>query len=989
MTDSNPTSVTRLQKKINRLQTENCILKRLLDDAGIAYASELVLLDVEGEREPYDPEQGGRITTPQKYTRQMADIFLDYFWGRRDVYAKRYVGKKSGFPGYYPQCANTWKPQCPRKQGVKQRCLDCGARQFLHLTYDDLYRHFRGDDPNGNDVLGTYAMLPDSTCRFLVFDFDNHENKKDDFANTDNEWIEEVDAMRAICELNGIDPLVERSRSGKGAHIWIFFEEPVKASLARRFGEALLDRGAERVNLKSFRYYDRMMPTQDSLNEGGIGNLIALPLQGLALKVGNSAFIDRSWNAYPNQWEVFANKPKVSASFIEAKITEWTGRQPCCGEGITGKPWDNNRSISKKDAPDGIRVTLSNGIYISKEGISAPTLNGIRRLAAFRDSMYFKKRAMGLSTLGKGSWVYLGEDIEEDGYLRIPQGLLDGLKNKCDDDVELSIDDLRCAGESINVSFKGTLKSEQERALAEMMRHENGILQAATAFGKTVLSCAMIAKRGISTLILVEKTDLLDQWTEAIQKFLEINEELPKYMTKSGRTYKRKSLVGRLKAAHDSLTGIIDIAMVGSVIKKGMPHEKLSKYGMVIADECHHMASETALEVMSCVKSKYVYGITATPERADGMEKAVYMVMGPIRYKYTALDQAQNDKMDRFVRTRFTRAVVERGKNEKLSSNEAYEILRNNEQRDKQIVEDVVTCVENGRTPVILSRFKDHSERLYTLLKNCADNVFLVMGNGTRENRDIVDRMKNVNGNESLILVATGKKLGEGFDFPRLDTLMMAEPVSFKSVLEQFVGRLGRAYPGKKDIIVYDYVDRNIPMFDVMFTKRLKAYKKIGYKVADDLKPSSNKENNAIFDFETYREPFWRDLNFASKSITISSPAISGPKVEKMCRNIREIQKAGVRITVITLAPDSVGYGDAGYWMKLHEDMRQAGITVLLTKDFCQHYAIIDDKIVWYGSMNFLSKEDADDNLIREEDPVVVEDLKSLTFSEGTDIEKL
>ena len=217
----------------------------------------------------------------------------------------------------------------------------------------------------------------------------------------------------------------------------------------------------------------------------------------------------------------------------------------------------------------------------------------------------------------------------------------------------------------------------------------------------------------------------------------------------------------------------------------------------------------------------------------------------------------------------------------------------------------------------------------------------------------------------------------------------MAEPVSFKSVLEQFVGRLGRAYPGKTDVIVYDYVDRNIPMFDSMFTKRLKAYKKIGYKVADDLKPSSNKENNVIFDFEPYREPFWRDLNCASKSIMISSPAISGSKVAKMCRDLREIQNAGVRITIITLDPDSVGYGDAGYWMQLHDDMRQAGITVLLTKHFCQHYAIIDDRIVWYGSMNFLSKEDVDDNLIREEDSVAVEDLKNLTFSEGVDIEKL
>ena len=566
---------------------------------------------------------------------------------------------------------------------------------------------------------------------------------------------------------------------------------------------------------------------------------------------------------------------------------------------------------------------------------------------------------------------------------------MEDLKKKCGNEVQLSIDDLRSEGRHIKVSFKGTLKLEQEMALTEMMQHENGVLQAATSFGKTVLSCAMITERKVSTLILVEKTDLLDQWMDAIERFIEINEELPTYKTKSGRTYRRKRLVGRLKSSHDSLTGIIDIAMVGSLVKKGVPHEMLSEYGMVIADECHHMGSETALKVMSYVKAKYIYGITATPERADGMEKAVFMVMGPIRYKYTALDQANSDYMDRFVRMRFTRAVALRGRNEKMTSNEAYEILRNNEQRDEQIADDVRVCVENGRTPVILSRFKDHSERLYNRLKGYADHVFLVMGSGNKENRRIVEEMKGVSQDESLILVATGKKLGEGFDFPRLDTLMMVEPVSFKSVLEQFVGRLGRSYPGKEDVIVYDYVDRNIPMFDAMFTKRLRAYKKIGYKVADNMKPTDNFEQNAIFDYESYRKPFERDLKSASKSIMISSPAISRSKVTHMIRMLEGRQKEGVEIIVVTIEPDSVGYGDAGYWMQLHDEMRSAGFRVMLTKDFCQHYAIIDDKVVWYGSMNFLSKEDVGDNLIREADPLAVEDLKSLTFSEAMDIEKL
>ena len=993
MPDNTRSDVTGLQKKINKLQAENMVLKRLLDIAGVPYAMELKKLEALAKAEAFDPDQGARIIPPRAYTREMAELFHDYFHGRDDVYAKRYVGKKSGIPGYYPQCHLTWKPECPKQKGMEISCSSCHVKQYKRLTHGDVYRHFQGMDPDGNDVLGIYPQLANGTCHFLVFDFDNHGAgaNKNDFANMDDEWIGEVDAMREICEINGMDPLVERSRSGRGAHIWFFFDEPVDASLARRFGTALLDKGAEYVNLKSFRYYDRMMPTQDYLKDGGIGNLIALPLQGQALRYGNSAFIDENWNAYPDQWEVLRGKPKLSKEYLEAKIKEWTESSICFEKngGYAGKPWEKEKPFSIMDAPDGIKATLSDGIYIRTAGVAPAILNSIRRMAAFRDSTFFKKKALGMSNKGRGSWVSLGEDMEEEGYLRIPRGLLEGLKERCGDAVELSIKDGRSNGRKINVAFKGTLRPEQEEALDVMLSHETGILQAATSFGKTVLSCALIAERKTSTLILFEKTDLIQQWMAAFEKFLNIDEEMPTYRTKTGRTKRRKSLVGKLQSQHDSTTGIIDIAMAGSVIKKGIPHPRLAEYGMVIVDECHHAASGTEMEVLSMVKAKYVYGISATPERADGMEKAEYMILGPIRHRYTAMDQAERDNIARFVRTRFTNAVTARGRNEKTNSNEAYEILRSNQERDAQIVGDVKECIKNGRTPVLLSRFKDHSQKLYDLLKGTADHVFLVMGSGAKESRKAVEEMKAVSDKETLILIATGKKLGEGFDFPRLDTLLMVEPVSFEGVLEQFVGRLGRRYPGKDEVIVYDYVDRNIPIFDAMFNKRIKAYRKLGYEIAAAVKPVPDRTTNAIFDIDNYREPYLRDLQNAGQSIIISSPAISWKKVAQMESFLKPRQEDGVKVTVITIAPESVSYGDAGDWMRLHEEMRSAGFVVMLMEDFCQHYTIIDDRIVWYGSMNFLSKEKIEDNLIREEDPLAVSDLKRMTFGDGSGVERL
>ena len=981
-------NISQLQKKLNDLQLENQILKNILDKAGLSYHKELSKLRQSGSKEAFDPEQGKRIIHPQAITENMANQFFSMFWGRQDVYAKRSVNKETGKAAYYPQCNNFWTSVCHKKIKDGINCKDCKNRSYKTITKKDILNHLQGNAYNASDVIGVYPLLSNGTCRFMVFDFDNHDKdaEEKDFANSDDTWVEEVESMREICVLNGIEPLVERSRSGRGAHVWIFFDKPIDASFVRKFGFALLDKGAEQINLKSFKYYDRMLPAQDSLPEdSAVGNLIALPLQGKALQDGNSAFIDGNWNAYPNQWETLFNKPRLSQEFLEEKIKEWSNTiddiAANAAESDREKPWNRMQHFNKNDVEGKLHIILANGIYVDNTNLNAAMQNRIRRMAAISNPVFYKNQAIGTSNYDTARWIYLGKD-HLSGYIQIPRGLQDELwENIKQADIDYEMEDERQQGRKINVDFKGELRPEQDKALKELIRYDNGILHAATAFGKTVVSSAIIAQKKINTLIILESSALIEQWKEALEKFLNINEGLPTYETKTGRVRKRKSLIGTLQGAHDSMTGIIDIAMAGSLCKKGKYHKMMNEYGLVLIDECHHSASETIANVLKEVKAKYVYGVTATPKRGDGLEKINYMLIGPIRYSYTAKEKAKEQGIQHLVYPRFTRTVPPRGViTDKMHPNEAYEIIHNNDVRDEQIIEDVKNCVAAGRTPVVLSRYKDHSEKFYERLKSYADHVFLMTGNNSKkEHRKILEQMHQVDKNESLILIATGSLVGEGFDFPRLDTLFMATPVSFRGVVEQYAGRLNRDYAGKENVIIYDYVDNHIPMFNNMYMKRLKAYKQIGYEFGDGLQ-TVKQTVNAIYDGNNYSENYHKDLLDSNKNIIISSPVISGSKVYELINMLKEKQMSGVQVTIVTWTPDSYGFGDAAYWMQLHEDMRRAGFYIRTVEEYCDRFAVIDQEVVWYGNINLLAKDKVDDSIMRVRSKGIAGELMEITF---------
>ena len=980
--------INSLQSRIQALEDENRLLKERLDEAGVSYA-DIVSGDAQGVVELYDPDQGARIKKFDVTDKIASDFFMMFCRGRKDLYDLRYTNPKTGKNGYYTQCFNRWDRGChiQKKDGV--RCKDCELRAYKPVTLPLIKAHMNGTDPNGNDVVAIYPMLENNLCQLLVFDFDNHAKgaEQEDYANIDDRWKEEINALRRICKNLDVDAVVERSRSGRGAHLWIFFKEMIPARLARKFGFALLEKGAESVNLKSFKYYDRMIPTQDALPEGGLGNVIALPLQGMALKSGNSAFVDENWNAYEDQLKVLAGTRRLTRQEIEDYLSLWYSTGFTSEDNGTDAPWDKNSEIEAGSVKGVVRIVLADRIYIDSSGMSNKTKRQLRRMATFSNKQYFQNQAMDMPNYDESRFIYLGSD--EGKYIVLPRGLREDIQKKFDNaGIRYKIEDKRTQGRELNISFKGELRESQIPAAETMLENETGILHAATAFGKTVVCCDMIARRGISTLILVDRADLMNQWIKRLDEFLDIDEELPEYQTKTGRTRKRKSLIGNLQGAHDTLTGIVDVAMIRSLKKKDGFHPMLKEYAQVYFDECHHAASESAIEVLQEINAKYVYGVTATPKRGDGKEKINEFLLGPIRYRFTAKDRAEEQNIDHLVYPRFTRTVKPHHLSKTPYGNDAYELIRNNDVRDEQIIRDVADCVQAGRTPVVLTKYVDHANKLSERLKKYADRLILLTGaNGTKVRRAQVKELNEVDDSDSLILVGTGSLLGEGFDFPRLDTLFMATPVSGENVVEQYVGRLNRDYDGKENVIVYDYVDSHIPKFDKMYAARLKAYKKIGYELCVNMDGEKQKAN-AIYDIENYAETYWKDLEEANSAVVVSSPRLNNQKVDRIINMLGKRRELGVKVTIVTWHPDAYKYGKDDVRMELMERLRKAGFEIRLVEESCEHYAVIDNEIVWYGSVNLLSKEDAEDNLMRVCSKDIAAELLEMTFGSEAELQE-
>ncbi|MCR5528948.1 MAG: DEAD/DEAH box helicase family protein [Saccharofermentans sp.] len=939
------------------LEEENKYLKSLLDKAGIDYSLPCIHAELS--------QEGIKTET---LTQNHILFFYSMFKGRKDVYSLR-SGRpnlKTGRHGYYPQCVNIWNPSlCGKSVDKKSRCSQCPNQKYKKLTPQVLLEHLKGSKEDCSDVVGLYPVWPDGTCNYLVFDFDDHDGGSESAKCQD-----EANALRKICTDNDVPCLVERSRSGKGAHVWIFFSDPIAVKKARTFGAALLDKGAESVDQPSFDTYDRMIPAQDKLPEGGLGNLVALPLQGQATRSGNSVFVDNDWIPYHDQWLALKNTDKLSEAFIDRKLSDWGDRYSLEGNrteaepneqiAIAEIPWENKAIFDREDAGGRVNIVVADRVYVDKSVIGIRLQNKIRRLAAYNNPEYFKKQSIGLPTFGIPRIVYSGEDTER--YIAVPRGCLEKLEdNLREASIKYDIEDKRNIGRRINVSFTGELYDEQREAVNNMIEFDIGILSAATGFGKTVVGSYLISRRKVNTLILVHTSEIMRNWITDLDRFLAIDEECPQYKTKTGKVKTRKSLIGKLAGAHNSLTGIVDVAMISSLGTKDAIKPLVKEYGMVIMDECHHGAAESMDAVLSEVNAKYVYGLTATVKRDDGKEKSVLMQFGPIRYRFTANDKNRIQGIQHVLEPRFTPLVSSK---RKLTANEAYEIVVMSDLRNRLIASDIVNSVKDGHTPLVLSKRKAQLDSLYDMVKDSADHVLVLTGGKSRTERECMrKKLESIPADESLIILATGQYIGEGFNCSRLDTLFLAMPIAWDGNVEQYTGRLNRDYAGKEKVTVIDYVDHNIDIFANMYSKRLRVYKRIGYVLSQDA--VSQPSDRFFYDSDSYYGAFRKDIVNATSEVVICSPYVSTAGIERLIQDSAPIINKGVPITLITYAASQYSESVRYIIERNHERLNYAGVNVVFQEQISSRYAVIDKEILWYGSMNLLSNVKEDDDEMR------------------------
>lgn len=958
-------------------------LRHLLDVNGIPY-------DYQAYKESLAPTTPNNGIVFPELTREHAISFYSMFRGRKDVFSRRSAKK-----GYFTQCDNFWEyGVCPKRSGEKIKCRECPNQNYTKLTIPAILNHLKGGKEDCSDVIGLYPLFPDGTCWFLVFDFDNHGDEE---VEPLKDWQQEVDAMRKICEQNGIDALVERSRSGRGAHVWLFFSEAIQAAKARRFGEALIVKGAELVSMKDFSFFDRMLPMQDFLAEGKIGNMVALPLQGRALQNGNSAFVDDAWHPFRDQWERLLSTKKLSKADIDRLTADWCPADEALSifknDSADTKVEDtpqlfgsNPRSslghLNRADVTGELIIVLSDGVYVDKRNLKPRIQNGIRRIAAFSNSQFFLNLKLGVSNQDTPRIVYSGYD--DGDYIVIPRGCLDDLRALLDDaEISYTLTDKRQEGRPIDVSFNGKLYPEQAQAAERMLFYENGVLSAATAFGKTVVGAYLIAQRKVNTLVLVHTVEIMHNWIRDLDKFLSINEQFPTYTTPKGRVKQRDSVIGTFSSQKDASGGIIDIAMITSLGRNDDINPIVQNYGMVIMDECHHSAAYTHENVLRAVTAKYVYGMTATATRVDGQARKIFMQFGPVRHKYTAKDRAEKQGIGHFVYPRFTR-LVDLEANDNLHISDCFDMVCKSEIRNVQIVAETIDCVKKGRTPLVMTKYREHAQALYHKLQGAADYVFLLQGGNSLKARSALrEKMLAVGRDETMIVVAIGQYIGEGFNYPRLDTLLLAMPISFEGNVEQYAGRLNRDYEGKKDVIIFDYIDQHIPKLERMYHKRLRTYKKIGFEVCTEVVDKLT-VSNSIFDSGKYWDVFGKDVLSAKARVIISSPYLAAKRVTWLCSGQETLSRRGVAVTVFTLPPDDYPEDGRDHHSQLIQTLKESGIRVVLQRNCYERYAVIDDTLVWYGSTNLLSNAKEDDSLMRLESPSIAAELMEISaFHQG------
>ena len=950
------TDVSTLTQRIQELEKENARLKAILDKNGIEYGR------FESKNCAPNQVEVSHASTYQFTLQEKVAIFQNVFQGRDDVFAKRWYSSTTQKSGYQPVCKREWNREFCDKR--KYKCADCPNRQFAPLTYNDFFNHLAGKDKWGRDVIGLYPIRKDNTCSFLCTDFDDK--------SCEHGYKNDVLAFVSVCKTWNVPYYIERSRSGSGAHVWIFFDTPVTAFKARKLGNAILTEAMNSDAHLSFKSYDRFFPNQDSLPEGGLGNLVALPLQGMARRKGNSVFVDENFNAYADQWEILSQIQKLSDVGLDTLLRQHT--VPTLGElskTSESKPWETPQmdATQSEDYPKQIVLTRANMLYVPLVNLSAKCVNVFKRIAAFRNPEFYEKQGMRLSTYNIPRIISCSEMTDD--YLVLPRGCEDAVRDiLAQHSVKVVISDKTNHGRNINVTFRGEFREEQQKAMEAFAEHNIGTLSATTAFGKTVFAIGMIAMRKVNTLILVHNKNLLEQWKERLETFLQINETIEEPEAKRGRK-KKSSIIGCLYAGKNTLHGIIDIALIQSCLSDGEAKPFVKEYGMVIVDECHHVSSVSFEQVLRQATATYVYGLTATPIRKDGHQPIIFMQCGKIRFTSDAKNQMEKQGFKRLLIPRFTsfRSITSDSKTYVQVTHD----LSEDKIRNEFIVEDVRIAIQEGRTPIVLTTRTAHVRVLAQMLMPFANHVIQLVGaDSTKGKRLALQNLQSIPTSESIVIVATGKYVGEGFDYPRLDTLFLTMPISWKGNVEQYAGRLHREYTGKNEVRIYDYVDIHVQLCDSMYRKRLKGYSRAGYgkEVASSTLDKNPQE--LIYERSNYEATFRNDLAKAQHSVIIAVPKVRFKYKPSIMSTLAHLLHEGVAVVVHI---KEEGNNEI--------ELKNAGMDVICSKEQTPQCAIIDKSIVWYGNINFFGYNSESNNVMRIVDHRIANEMIDILYSDS------
>ncbi|MGD1083726.1 MAG: DEAD/DEAH box helicase family protein [Verrucomicrobiota bacterium] len=760
-------------------------------------------------------EQSSPTVTNQSPPAAKIRLFRSLFRGREDVYPRRFESRKTGKSGYAPACANEWVRGICEKPRIK--CADCPSRRFLQITDEVTGWHLSGYDARGLDfVMGAYPMLQDETCFFLAVDFD------------DGDWQQDAAAFLETCRRLDAPAVLERSRSGNGGHVWFFFEEAIPASLARKLGSHILTETLERRPEMGFQSYDRLFPNQDTLPKGGFGNLIALPLQKMARRRANTVFLDETFTPHADQWAFLAAVRRISRARVWALVRDAESKGRIIGVRMAladeddDNPWTAPPSRRQKEPPipgplpDKLEIILGDQIYVAKENLAPGLRNRLLRLAAFQNPEFYRAQAMRLPTYNKPRIVSCAEDHPR--HFALPRGCLDEVREVLGSlHIQPVLRDERRIGTPLKVAFHGALRPDQQAAAGALLAHDTGVLAATTAFGKTVVAAWLIAQRGVNTLVLVHRQQLLEQWIERLSSFLD----------PPART------IGRLGGGRNKLTGLLDVALLQSLVRKEVVDDRVAEYGHLIVDECHHISARSFELAVRRAKAKFILGLSATVSRKDGRHPVIFMQCGPVRHRVDAKAQAAARPFAHHVLVRPTDFRAEASDPDpRAEFQKLYEALWNNDKRNQMICADVLSAMKEGRSPLVLTERIEHLRSLAQLLSPHIPHLILLQGGQSKKAlAAALAQLAGIPDTEGRAVLATGKYIGEGFDDPRLDTLFLALPVSWRGTIAQYVGRLHRLHEGKREVRVYDYADLNVPMLSRMFDRRCHGYEALGYTI--------------------------------------------------------------------------------------------------------------------------------------------------------------